>query len=300
MKNIVKSIIFAVALPSAATVTPVFGQKVPAKPAKPIIFAVLDGGKTAEPIAYINKGKLEETANGMSETNIITAFTKQYYKVGTKYSLVFGGTNSGTVTVKSSNPKSDCAKNMATTDTKTTKTPLGGFVMGLATNAAIKNTTYFRRKPTAVEKSEIDALVKKEFAKSKLTGNTLKYHNLTGIDIDGNGRAEFVGSYWIDVDSKTRNLLFFIAELGTGGKYSLVYADGRSIDQASTMSGDIKNVDEGIYHELFLDSFDYDGDGIGEIFTHQQSFEGAGFTAYKKTAGKWKRVFEVANYHCAF
>lgn len=300
MNSIVKFAFLAVLFCMTAVLTPIFAQKVAAKTSRPIIFAVLNDGRNAEPIAYVNRGKLEAPVNGSDDSNIIAAFTKAYYKPGATYSLVFGGSSAGSIKVKNANAKSECAKNIATVTTSTTKTPLKGMVFGLATNSPIKNTVSFRRKPTTAEKAEIDALVKKEFAKSKLTATTLKYQNLTGIDIDGNGRAEFVGSYWIDVDSKTRNLLFFIAELGAGGKYSLVFADGRSIDQASTMSGDIKDIDQGIYHELLLDSFDYDGDGIGEIFTYQQSFEASGFTAYKKVGGKWSRVFEGSNYHCGY
>lgn len=287
----------AVAVTVGVAASTVYAQ---AKAPKPLIFAVVYDGKSAEPIAYVNKGKLEAPVNGSDDASIIAAFNKAYYKVGTTYNFIFGGVKTGTVKIKSSDAKADCAPNMATVTTTTSKTPLGGFVMGLGTNAPIKNTTFFRRRPTAAERTEIEALVKKEFAKSKLSPAKLNSHNLTGIDIDNNGRAEFVGSYWIEIDSKTRNLLFFIAELGSNGKYSFVFADGRAIDQASVMSQDIKDVDKGIYNELLLDSFDYDGDGIGEIFTYVQSFEGAGFTAYKKSGGKWTRTYEFSNYHCGY
>jgi hypothetical protein len=55
-----------------------------------------------------------------------------------------------------------------------------------------------------------------------------------------------------------------------------------------------------VYHELLLDVYDYDGDGKNEIFTYEQSFEGAGFTAYKKSGSKWTKAIEVANYHCGY
>ena len=66
------------------------------------------------------------------------------------------------------------------------------------------------------------------------------------------------------------------------------------------MSGDIKNVDEGVYHELLLDAFDYDGDGTSNVFTYVQSFEGAGFNVYNKSGGKWIKAFEGSNYHCGY
>lgn len=279
----------------------VFSQKKPAaKPVTAIIFAVLNDGGTLEPIAYVIKGKLEEPADGGDENSIIAAFNKAYYKAGTVYKLVFGSANGGTVTVKSSDVGAECSRNMATAVTKATKTPLKGLVMGLATNVAIKNTNSVRRRPTPAERTEIEALVKAEFVSQKLTPKNLHYHNLTALDLENDGRAELVGSYWIDIDNLTRGLLFFVAGKTAGGKYSLGFKEYRLIEQANVMSGDIKNVDEGVYHELLLDAFDFDGDGVSEVFTYTQSFEGAGFNAYGKKDGGWERVFEGSNYHCGY
>ena len=280
-----------------------FAQKPKAvvKIPKPIIFAVLNDGETLEPIAYVNKGKLEAPVSGGDDTNIVTAFAKTYYKSGTAYRLIFGTANGGSVTVKSSNPKSDCAKNMASVVTKATKTPLKGLVMGIATNAPAKSTlTSSRRRPTADEKTEIDALARAEFLKEKLTPKVLRSQNLTALDLDNDGTSEFVGSYWVEIDKLTRGLLFLIAVKGTNGKYSAGYRDYYAIDQANVMSGAIKDVDEGVLNELLLDAFDYDGDGTSEVFTYTQSFEGAGFNAYRRTGAKWIKTFEGSNYHCGY
>jgi len=295
--------IFAAALALLAVGQTTFGQKTKpaAKPAKPIIFAVLDDGRTVEPIAYVNKGKLEAPVNGADDANIIAAFNKNYYRTGSVYRLIFGGANSGSVTIKSSDAKAECTATMATVVSKPAKTPLKGFVMALATNAPIANkSASFRRKPTTAEKAEIDALVKAVFVKEKLTPKVLRYHNLTALDVNNDGTPEFVGSYWIEIDRLTRGLVFLIAEKGSDGKYDIGYREYRSIDQESTMSGDIKNVDEGVYHELLLDVFDVDGDGTAEIFTYVESFEGAGFNVYRSDGGKWANIFEGSNYHCGY
>jgi len=269
--------------------------------AKPIIFAVLSDGKSVEPIAYVNKGKLTPPVNGSDAQNIIVAFNKTYYKPGTVYRLIFGSANAGNVTVKSSDAKSECSRNMGTVITTSSKVQLKGLVMGLATNMPSKTTNAsYRRKPTAEEKEEIDALAKAEYAKQKLTPKVLRYQNLTALDVDNDGKPEFVGSYWIEIDKLTRGLLFFIASRGSSGKYTIGYHEYRSVDQANVMSGAIKDVDDGVYHELLLDAFDYDGDGTAEIFTYEQSFEGSGFNVYRRTGGKWTRAFEGANYHCGY
>lgn len=273
-----------------------------AKPAPPrsIVFAVLNDGKTLEPIAYVSRGKLQQPVNGSDELRIITAFNRTYYKPGQKYRLIFGGSEVGSVSVMSSDPKADCSSNMASiTTTSSTFTPKG-LVMGLATNLPGKLGASFRKRPTAAERAEIEALVSAEIAKHKFTGKNLKYHNLTSIDVDKDGVAEMVGTYWIEIDAKTRGLFFFIAEKGKNPKYSLVIKDFRTIDEANVMSGDIKSIDEGVYHELLLDSLDVDGDGVREIFTYVQSFEGAGFTAYTRKQGKWAKAYEWSNYHCGF
>ena len=290
----VATFFFASLIPAQKTTKPVV------QAAKPIIFSVIDDGQRIEPIAYLNKGKLEKPADGGDAPNIISAFNKSYYKAGTAYRLIFGGANSGTVTVKSSNATSDCGKNIGTVTTKAAKTPLKGFVMGLATNAASKSTASYRRKPTDAERNEIEVLVKAEYAKQKLTPKVLRYHNLTALDVDNDGSAEMVGSYWVEVDKLTRALLFFIATKGTNGKYALGHHEYRTVDQANVMSGDIKNIDEGVYHELLLDVFDVNGDGVAEVFTNTASFEGAGFGVYSRAGNKWTKVFDGSNYHCGY
>jgi hypothetical protein len=55
--------------------------------AKPIVFAVLDDGKTIEPIGEINKGELAASVNGGDDAKKIASFTNAYYKPKTVYNL---------------------------------------------------------------------------------------------------------------------------------------------------------------------------------------------------------------------
>lgn len=272
-----------------------------ANTAKPIIFAVLNDGKTLEPLANVNKGNLTKPVDGGDDQKLIVAFNKANYKPGTVYRLVFGGSDGGLATVKSSDATAECSRNLGTVAANVAKTPLKGFVMALATNIPITNkASAYRRKPTVEERAEIDALVKSEFIKQKLAPSPLKYHNLTAIDVDNDGTAELVGTYWTNIDKLSRGLLFFIADKAEGGQYALNFIDYRKISQEDVMSGEISALDDGVYHELLLDTLDYDNDGTGEIFTYVQSFEGSGFNAYKRSGEKWTRVFEGSNYHCGY
>lgn len=281
-------------------ITPIFAQN--AK--KQIIFAVLNDGKWVEPIAFVEKGKLTSPVGGDSDAKEIAAFNKTYYKPGSLYRLIFGGANAGAATVVSSDSKSECSANMAQITAKSTKAKLSGFIMGLATNTATKKVgSGLRRRPTLAERTEIESLVRAEFKNQKVADGNLKnlrYHNLTALDVDSDKNADFVGSYWVETGATERALLFFIAEKNASGKYEFGYTNFRIIKQDEVMSGEIKSLDEGVYHELLLDVFDYDDDGVSEIFTYVQSFESSGFNAYKRENGKWVNVFEGSNYHCGY
>lgn len=285
-----------------------FAQK-GAKPkpaAKQIVFAVIDDGKMLEPIGVIDKGELTATVGGDSEAKSLKTFVGAYYKPKTTYNLIFGGAANGTVTVQKSNAASECGKNLADVTFVSPKAKLKGFVMALATNKTPPKAagSGLRRLPTFPERGEIESLVRAEFAKQGVTATALKtlnYHNLTALDVDNDGKAEMVGSFWVENSPTERGLLFFIAEKNSDGKYAFGYSDYSKISASELIGGaEIKDVDEGRLHELLLDVMEYNGDSSAEIFTVIQSFEGNSFNVYSKRDGKWKRVFEGSNYHCAF
>ena len=271
---------------------------------KPLISAVINDGKTLEPIAYISGGKLSTPVTGSDAMNIIVAFDRSYYPKGKVYSLIFGGKSTGSSTVVSSNAKSECSRNMATVTTKTSGTALKGNVMALATNSQLaKPASGVRRLPTTDERAQIDALAKAEFIKngvSEAVANDMRYLNNTGLDVDSDGKAEFVGTYWTYIGPTERGLLFFIADKGSDGKYVFGYSEYRKVNQSEVMGGDIKALDTGVYHERLLDIFDTDGDGISEVFSYVLGFEGANFNVYRRQAGTWANIFKASNYHCAF
>jgi hypothetical protein len=284
-------------------VLPIFAQKktTTTKPVTKVIFAVLSDGQMLEPLAKVENGKLIQTVSGDDEETIINAFSKTYYKPKTAYNLIFGGNNVGTATVIKNNPKAECSRNMADVTVKSTRAKLKGMVMALATNISPKAGSGVRRMPTPAERAEVEKLVIAEFAKNKVTAKQpLRSHNLTALDVDNDGKIEFVGSYWVATSASERALLFFIADSVRNSKLSIGFADFRLVKKDEVMSQEIKDLDEGIYHELLLDVLDYNGDGVAEIFTYTQSFEGAGFTAYQRNEGVWEKAVETSNYHCAY
>ena len=270
---------------------------------KKTIFAVLNDGKMLEPIAFIEAGKLVELGDAASGEQK-DSFVKSHYKPKTKYNLIFGGRNAGSATVTKDLSDNDCASNMAEISVASSRVTPKGFLMALATNAVPKKTVKgVRQLPSAVERREIETLVMAEMkAKNVPIKNTgeLRYHNLTKIDVNDDGRNEFVGTFWYNTGEKKRSLLFFIAEKDAKGLITIAFTKFEEYDEENVMSGEIKSLDEGIYHDLLLDMFDYDGDGQSEIFTMAKGFEGTNFYAYKRVDGKWTPVLNTSNYHCGF
>ena len=280
------------------------GKTKPAAKPKPIVFAVMNDGQTLEPIGLIDKGELTASAGGDGgEPKALQNFVNSYYKPKTAYNLIFGAAANGTVTVVSSDPKAECGKNLATVTTASTKAKLKGFVMGLATNQIpAKTASGVRRLPTPTERAEIESLVRAEFAKQGVSANAvknMKYHNLTALDVDNDGKAEMVGSFWTETAGKERNLLFFIADKNKNGKYAFGYSEYDKITPDKVMSGELKDLDE-LGGELLLDALEYNGDTTAEIFTVNRAFEGNNFHVYSRQNGKWTRIFEGYNYHCAY
>lgn len=286
----------------------VFGQKNKPKPAakqKAIVFAVLDDGKTIEPIGEIDKGELAAAGGGDGDERTLTAFSRSFYKPKTVYNLVFGAAKNGTVTVESSNPKAECSKSAATVTTVSAKAKLKNLVMGLATNQTVAaNASGIRRLPTPAERAEIESLVRAEFAKQGITADAvkaMKYHNLTALDVDNDKTSEFVGTFWAENSADERNLLFFIAEKAKNGKYAFGYSDYVKVAKDDVMSGDLNDLDtSAIGNELLLDAMEYNGDTTAEIFTLNKAFEGYNYNVYSRQNGKWTRVYETYNYHCAY
>lgn len=293
------------------TLTGAFAQK-RTKPrlaakSKPIVFAVIGDGERIEPIGEIDKGEMIQTTGGDADAKDLTNFSQKYYKPRTVYNLIFGAAKNGTVTVISSNPKSDCGKNAAQVKTQSAKAKLKGLIMGLATNETpFAAASGVRRLPTFAERAEIESLVRAEFVKQGVADaavKNMKYHNLTALDVDKDGKAEMVGSFWAENAANERNALFFIAAKNQAGRYVFGYSNYEKITVDQVMSGELKDLDEeAMLNELLLDAMEYNGDKTAEIFTVVKAFEGYTYNVYSRGSedGKWTKVYESSNYHCGY
>lgn len=268
---------------------------------KTIFFAVLDDGKSIEPIGVVSKGKFIESPEAES-VNEKDGWAP-YFSPTRSYSLIFGGSKSGTVSVVRRN-LGECSGTSAEVAISGSRVKVKGFVMALATNSGVKSRAAgFRRLPTSDERAAVEELVRAEYKNRNLQASVykdLRYFNLTALDLNQDGSAELVGSFWAIPKANERARLFFVASKASGDKYEFEFSDFELIKPEDVMSGDVKDLDEGIGHELLLDYFDIDGDGTAELFTTVQGFEGRNFSVYHKNGSKWEKVHESYNYRCGY
>ncbi len=273
-----------------------------------VVFVVTKGAESdaqVEPAAVINKGQLAEPASAATGEGGLAAFLAPYYQPGSKYRLVYGGAEAGTLTIRAAT-HAECAPNSASADIESAAAKLGGNVMALATDGAhAARAQVSRRVPTAEERAAALALVKRFLAGKRVSaavvGRGTKTLNLTATDLDGDGREELIGSYVVKTGPKVRDTLFLVAARQARGfnpvltKYARVNA--REMMDPSL----IDNIGEGgLGTELYVEQLDVDGDGVGEVFTTSSSFEGTTYRAYQLRKGTWRATYENYSYRCAY
>ena len=274
-----------------------------------VVFLVTKGDEPdaqVEPVAVIDsRGALAEPDSGTASDGALSAFLARHYRPGTKYRLLFGGAEAGTLTIRAATP-AECSPNAASADINSAAAKLGGNVMALATDGAhAPRAQSSRRAPNAAERAAVFAVAKRFLAGKRVSASAVergtKTLNLTATDLDGDGREELIGSYVVKVGPKVRDTLFLVAaQQGRGYRAALTkYARVRASEMMDPTL--IDNLGEGgLGTELYVEQLDADGDGVGEVFTLSRSFEGTTYRAYRRQRGVWSATYENYSYRCAY
>jgi hypothetical protein len=243
---------------------------------------------TMDAVVLVKNGKLVQPYPEYNEETQ-KRFAKQYFASGKKYRVTFGGGEIGSATVQDSNQ--GCNNIHATVqldDNNRIPRPLSG----LATDsAALGAKAGARRAPTADEREAVMNLVKQIYRTRGTTAGSMrliKTTNLTATDLDSDGKFEMVASFVLETKAKARRDLLLIAEpQGTNFKAALVHFQSYKLPPEGFDSA----VD-------FVDQLDIDGDGVGEVFVQQHGFDAYGYHIYKKSRGRWARVYTTTGDAC--
>lgn len=212
-----------------------------------------------------------------------------YFQTGQTYRLIFGGGESGSVTVKK---WSEGCNSVHSEVALSTSAHLGGPVRALATNSdALGKGTSARRAPTDAERAAVMTLVNSIYKQKGTPASliaALKVTNLTATDLDGDGKYEFIGSFTSAAKSKFERDLFLIAKSqGVGMRAELAKFQAYQPPPETFLS----SID-------FIDHLDLDGNGVGEVFAVQGGFDGYAYLIFKKVAGRWREIYNMMGDAC--
>ena len=276
--------------------------------AKTVIFVVsqaVPAYASMLPILMIEQGQYKNPVAGDSDAAEIARFAAEYYGKGKKYRVLFGGGDAGSLTVQSALGE-ECERTAAKVALKTSA-KLNKNVMALATDSdSLGHGAGSRRAPTAAERAAVLPLARNAFTQKGVPAallSTLDTVNLTAMDLNGDGKAELIGSFVVKKTKggQARYVLFLIAEPdGNGFKTGLAnYA--RYTEKDIMSGGNIDAIGQtGIYTERLVDQLDLNGDDTAEVISMYLGFEGDTYTVYQKKGGQWAKVYEFGNYRCAF
>jgi hypothetical protein len=252
-----------------------------------VVFAVQrygPGEEVIDPVVLVGpKGELTAppvNGDAADEASRANQFIGKFFSAGRKYRLLSGGAEAGSlVVVKYQEP--GCTGLTASAKVES-PVKLGGQVHALATDSAkLGGRTNARRAPTDAERAAALDLARRAFRANREAATRvakLKTNNLTAIDLDGDGRAEMVGSYYIEGEFGVESAVYLIAE-PKGAAFAPAmtwYARGSEADSQ--------------YRRL-VDAVDLDGDGTMEVLTQGIYYESHDYMIYKKQGRAWRVVY---------
>ncbi|MBI3653088.1 MAG: hypothetical protein HY231_18835 [Acidobacteria bacterium] len=271
------------------------------------LFAVAQNHKGAflDPIVLIQDGRFVSPPAGDATTAQITKFANTYYRAEQKYRLLFGGGEAGSVTVKQWNLRKECARTQASAEIDSEAAKINGKVMGLATNSkSLGQKARSRRFPTEMEKNAILALAERLYKQKGLTDaelKDLKRVNITATDLNGDGKAELIGTFMVKrpVGARIAHILFVIAE--PNGKTYKASASQYGQITANDVGGTAKldELGESALAEILVDQIDLDKDGTAEVIIADTTAEGVAYKIFKKQKNVWRKAYEFYNLRCA-
>jgi hypothetical protein len=231
-----------------------------------------------EPIVIISGGKYTPPP---VDNEAARKFTDTYFRTGRQYRVLFGGGDTGSLTVQKY-VEDQCGNLVAEVAVQTTAR-LGGEVRALAVSSdKIGRTESSRRAPTEAERAsalEVARAVYGQRGVGAALVRKMKTLNLTATDIERDGKFELIGGFEIDGGNYLMHNLFIIFEPTAAEKYKAAW------------NWYYKTGDEGREDRRLVDAVDLDGDGTAEVIAIGYDIENYDYVIYKRQAGTWRPVY---------
>jgi len=232
---------------------------------------------TLDPIVIYNNGQYSNPLPD-EDADFIRQVEAKYLRKGQKHRVIFGGAEAGTVTVGDRQEFG-----LTTSATMQSSIKLNNEVNALATSSPTLGTKQnSRRSPTTEERAAMMKLMSDALKLKKVGASVIakaQVNNITAIDLDGDGKAELIGSFALGQENLPAHGLFLIAEQ-QNGQYQ------------SAVTWYFKGSEENSQQRRLIDVLDLDGDGVAEVFVKGSYYESTDFIIYKKVKGVWKSVYQ--------
>jgi hypothetical protein len=217
----------------------------------------------------------------------------EYYRPGAKYDVVRGGAKAGTVTVLPGD-QAGCQPIERAVERSGNPTPHWRSADAVAGESlALGRRKSPLRAPAAAETRELLAIVRRVFAIKAVSAAALddiKSQNVVATDVNGDGRVDFIGSFFLRDARDTHNL------------FAVVLRDARGTLRADVIRYDRRlNAKDDIAAKnwTLVDVEDFDGDGIDEIIVEGHGWEWSWYEILKwRREAEWEVIYSGGGSSC--
>ena len=241
-------------------------------------------GVIIDPILLLSAGKIHPVPNPCDNGRTQTAFDDKYLKSGTHFAVVFGGGETGSVTVGRPDPNFG-----ETIVAVQSGVRIEGLTMALAVGSSgVARKTGLRRNPTADERNLTRQLAEMIFTDKGVKSSAfarMRFGQLTVTKLDF-GVPEIVASVEIERPDKLgmEYSLFFTAKPSSKDASVIWYQHSLSETEA-----------EAVY---IVDVIDTDRDGANELIARHVFYENYRYEVYKQRNGHWEQAFKTEVFGC--
>lgn len=219
---------------------------------------------------------------------------EKYYQPGAKYGVVRGGAEAGSITIL---PSDNCCCSPVERYVQRTSAPppanwRSSYAIAIG-SLEVPRRASVPRSLTASENSKLLTLVRSVFALKavpRIALDHIKPENVVAVDLDGDGRTDFIGSFNID-EATNQHRLFTVVMRDAGGA---LRADVIRYDRALTAKDDMS-----FKNWTLVDVEDFDGDGIDEIIVANHGWEWTTYDILKmRREAEWDVVYSGGGSGC--
>lgn len=220
-------------------------------------------------------------------------FIERFYPLGAKYGVIRGGAAAGTVTILAADNYGCEPIARAVTRTGTPPVPWRGADAVAGESLDLQRRHRPLRQLTAAENRSLMALVGRIFVVKAVAAAELDHittENVVATDLNGDGRVDFIGSYFVR-DDRNHHALFVVAMRDPAGA---LRADVIRYDRATNAVDD-----SSAKSWTLVDVEDFEGDGIDEIVVEGHGWEWSWYDILKlRREGEWDVIYTGGGSGC--